>query len=304
VKKVVKQGGGSNLLRDLPLLERIFKAVRKAVSIPLTIKIRSGWDCNSINAVEVLKAAENCGVEALAIHGRTRCDLFSGRADWSVIRQVKENATIPIMGNGDVFFPADADRMFQETCVDGVMMGRGVLSNPWLIRQCHDHLQGNAVTPVTLEEKACFISSFLRRVQTEIPAPVAIGKMKKMGGYLSKGVPGGALLRERINAARTTEELMEVVDEFFNCGIRISDCGFKETSYLGGSHATVEKFHNPQSPIRNGLIRNPQSAIEIIRNCRNATIPYPFPDGGRPCSWFWMLAIRTRFWESIRMPSC
>src|SRR6059036_505217 len=90
VKKVVKQGGGSNLLRDLPLLERIFKAVRKAVSIPLTIKIRSGWDCNSINAVEVMKVAENCGIEALAIHGRTRCDLFSGRADWSVIRQVKE----------------------------------------------------------------------------------------------------------------------------------------------------------------------------------------------------------------------
>src|SRR5206468_7501910 len=193
--KVVKQGGGSNLLKDLPLLERIFKAVRAAVTIPLTIKIRTGWDRNSINAVEVLKAAENCGVEALAIHGRTRCDMFSGRADWSVIKQVKENAAIPIMGNGDVFSPADAHRMFQETRVDGVMMGRGVLSNPWLIRQCHDYLQGNAVTPVTIEEKACFISSFLRRVQEEIPAPVAIGKMKKMGGYLSKGVPGGALLR-------------------------------------------------------------------------------------------------------------
>ncbi len=227
VKKVVKQGGGSNLLRDLPLLERIFKAVRKAVSIPLTIKIRSGWDCNNINAVEVLKAAENSGVEALAIHGRTRCDMFSGRADWAVIRKVKETAAIPIMGNGDVFSPADAHRMFQETCVDGVMMGRGVLSNPWLIRQCHDSLQGNEVTPVTLEEKACFIASFLRRVQAEIPAPVAIGKMKKMGGYLSKGVPGGALLRERINAARATDELLEVVDEFFNCGIRIADGGLK-----------------------------------------------------------------------------
>ena len=114
VKKVVKQGGGSNLLKDLPLLECIFKAVRAAVTIPLTIKIRTGWDRNSINAVDVLKLAEDRGVEALAIHGRTRCDMFSGRADWSVIARVKENAGIPIMGNGDVLSPSDAEQMFRE----------------------------------------------------------------------------------------------------------------------------------------------------------------------------------------------
>ena len=142
--------------------------------------------------------------------------MFSGRADWSIIRRVKENAGIPIMGNGDVFSPADAERMFRETGADGVMMGRGVLSNPWLIRQCHDYLKGNAVVPITLEDKACFILDFLRRVQAEIPAPVAIGKMKKMGGYLSKGVPGGAVLRERINAARATGELLEVAERFFS----------------------------------------------------------------------------------------
>ena len=118
--------------------------------------------------------------------------------------------------NGDVFSPADAERMFRETGADGVMMGRGVLSNPWLIRQCHDYLKGNAVVPITLEDKACFILDFLRRVQAEIPAPVAIGKMKKMGGYLSKGVPGGAVLRERINAARATDELLEVAERFFS----------------------------------------------------------------------------------------
>ncbi len=215
VKKVVKQGGGSNLLKDLPLLECIFKAVRAAVTIPLTIKIRTGWDRNSINAVDVLKLAEDRGVEALAIHGRTRCDMFSGRADWSVIARVKENAGIPIMGNGDVLSPSDAEQMFRETGVDGVMMGRGVLSNPWLIRQCYDHLQGARVVPVTLEEKAAFVITFLRRVQAEIPAPVAIGKMKKMGGYLSKGIPGGAQLRERIHAARSCDELLCVVEEFF-----------------------------------------------------------------------------------------
>lgn len=216
VKKVVKQGGGSNLLRDFPLLERIFKAVRKAVTIPLTIKIRTGWDRSSINAVEVLKLAEDCGVEGLAIHGRTRCDMFTGQADWSVIAAVKENSRIPIMGNGDVFTPHDAEQMFRETGVDGVMMGRGVLSNPWLIRQCYDHLQGNCVLPVTPQEKAAFMLGFLRRVHAELPAPFSLGKMKKMGGYLSKGIPGGALLREKIHAARSGEELLEGIEAFLS----------------------------------------------------------------------------------------
>jgi len=102
VKKVVKQGGGSNLLRDLPLLEKIFKAVRNAIRIPLTVKIRSGWDRKSINAIEVLKLAQDCGVEALTIHGRTRCDLFTGQSDWNVIAQVKSHAKIPVIGNDDV----------------------------------------------------------------------------------------------------------------------------------------------------------------------------------------------------------
>jgi tRNA-dihydrouridine synthase B len=215
VKKVVKQGGGSNLLRDLPLLERIFKSVRRAISIPLTVKIRSGWDRASINALEVLRLAEDCGVEGLAIHGRARCDMFAGKADWSIIARVKEAALIPVMGNGDVFAPADAERMFRETGVDGVMMGRGVLSNPWLIRQCHDHLNGRSVLPVTLQEKSEFMLAFLRRVSIDVPAPVALGKMKKMGGYLSKGIPGGASLRDRIHSSRTSGELLDHVTGFF-----------------------------------------------------------------------------------------
>jgi tRNA-dihydrouridine synthase B len=215
VKKVVNQGGGSNLLRDLPLLEKIFKAVRKSVTIPLTVKIRSGWDRNNVNAVEVLKLAEDCGVEALAIHGRSRCDMFSGSADWSIIARVKEHARIPIMGNGDVFIPQDAERMFCETGVDGVMIGRGVLTNPWLIRQCCDYLNGNAVSLVSLRTRADFIVAFLRRVQLEVPAPIALGKMKKMGGYLSKGISESAHLRNRIHSARSGGELLWTVQEFF-----------------------------------------------------------------------------------------
>jgi tRNA-dihydrouridine synthase B len=232
VKKVVKQGGGSNLLRDIPRLEAIFKAVREAVSLPLTIKIRSGWDRDSINAVEVLKLAEDCGVDGLAIHGRSRCDMFSGNADWSIIAKVKENARIPIMGNGDFFSPPDAQRMFRETGVDGVMIGRGVLSNPWLIRQCHDHLQGKALAPVTLREKGEFMIRFLERVSRETPPPIALGKMKKMGGYLSKGIPGGSHLREHMHASGTPEEFLDVLRDFFS-----------RLSPLPGS--------DPQSAIRN-----------------------------------------------------
>ena len=216
VKKVVRQGGGSNLLRDLPLMEEIFKAVRKAIRIPLTVKIRSGWDGNSINAVEVLKLAEDCGVEGLVIHGRTRCDLFSGHSDWTVIARVKENARIPIIGNGDVFAPPDAERMIRETGVDGVMIGRGALSNPWLIRQCWDHMCGKAVTHVSLQERAEFVTQFLHRVCFEAPPPVALGRIKKAGGYLSKGFPGSAQLRAKLHASRTTEEFFDAVREHFN----------------------------------------------------------------------------------------
>lgn len=215
VKKVVRQGGGSNLLRDMPLMEKIFKAVRKAIKAPLTVKIRTGWDQNSINALEVLKLAEDCGVEALTIHGRTRSDMFSGLADWKVIARMKEQARIPIIGNGDVFAPEDAERMFQETGVDGVMMGRGVLSNPWLIRQCWDHLHGRVVTHISMGERAEFVTKFLQRVCRESPPPIALGRIKKIGGYLSKGFPWSSHLRGQMHAARTAEEFFEAVQQHF-----------------------------------------------------------------------------------------
>ncbi len=215
VKKVVKQGGGSNLLRDIPLLEMIFSAVRRSVTIPLTAKIRTGWDRSSINALEVLKLAEGCGVEALTVHGRTRCDLFAGQADWSAIARVKEAAKIPIIGNGDIFEPGDAERMFRETGVDGVMIGRGVLSNPWLMRQCHDFMGGNVVCQVSVEEKARFMLSFLTSLAQSVPPIVAAGKMKRVGGYLSRGIPGGARLRAAIHSAHTSDEILHLIKDHF-----------------------------------------------------------------------------------------
>lgn len=215
VKKVVRQGGGSNLLRDMPLMESIFKAVRKAIRIPLTVKIRSGWDQSSINAVDVLKLAEDCGIEALTIHGRTRADLFSGHADWNVIARVKENARIPIIGNGDVFSAEDAARMFKETGVDGVMMGRGVLGNPWLICQCWDHLNGRPVKSISCGERAEFVLRFLNAASKEVPQQVALGKIKKLGGCLSKGFPLGSQLRAKMHTAHSIEEFFDAVEKHF-----------------------------------------------------------------------------------------
>jgi nifR3 family TIM-barrel protein len=211
VKKVVRQGGGSNLMRDTPLMEKIFRAVRSAVRAPLTVKIRTGWDHDSINAVDVLKLAEDCGIEALTIHGRTRSDMFSGKADRRIIAEVKARAHVPIIGNGDVFMPEDAAQMFSETGVDGVMLGRGVLSNLWLIRQTYDHINGRPITHEDIQDRVALVFDLLVKMSMELPPPVVLGKLKKLGGCFSKGFPGSSRLRARMHTAKTPEEFFESI---------------------------------------------------------------------------------------------
>jgi tRNA-dihydrouridine synthase B len=212
-KKVVKCGG-SGLLRDLKSLEQVLRAVRSAVKIPMTIKIRAGWDENSIVAAEVARMAEQIGVEGIAVHPRTRAQGYAGHADWNVIRDVKQAVRMPVIGNGDINRPEDAERMLRETGCDAVMIGRAASNNPWIFRQIAQYSATRRYDEPTETDRYRLLSAYFRNL-ADTDWPDAVGKMKQFVTYFTFGVRNGSELRRSVHQSRTSGEILDRVDSFF-----------------------------------------------------------------------------------------
>lgn len=212
VPKVVKNGEGSALLKKLDLIYDLVKAVVQAAEKPVTAKIRIGWDSDSINAVETAKAIEAAGAAAVAVHGRTREQYYTGNADWDMIRKVKLSVSIPVIGNGDVFSGEDANRMLAETGCDMVMIARGALGNPWIFREAIALWKGQEKpAPPTLEEKIQMMLVHLQRMLDEKGEYAAVREMRKHVGWYLKGVRGAAALRRQVNCITSGEELKKTI---------------------------------------------------------------------------------------------
>ena len=214
VNKVVKCNGGSGLLRDLPLVEEILRKVRAAIAIPLTLKFRAGWNDRELVHVHMAKLAEDCGVQAVALHPRTREQGYSGLADWSRIAEVKAAVKIPVTGNGDVSTPEQAVRMVRETGCDAVMIGRAASSNPWIFRQIAEYVATGSYKIPPESARYDIMRSYYEMLHDQ-NGPDAVGKMKQFATYFTHGVRNGSRLRAEIYHEQEAPRILDLVNAFF-----------------------------------------------------------------------------------------
>ncbi|MEG0470432.1 MAG: tRNA dihydrouridine synthase DusB [Longicatena sp.] len=215
VTKIIKSNAGSALMKDIEHAIAMTKAVVESVSKPVTVKMRIGWDMDQINCVELAKGLEAVGVAGIAVHGRTRKQMYEGHADWSYIKLVKDAVKIPVMGNGDIRSGEDAKRMLEETGCDAVMVGRGVLGDPWLIKDIATYLEtGKHMEPVTLQEKFTMARLHAKRLCDLKGEIVGIREMRGHAAWYVKGLPKSHRLKDELTKMDTYEQLEQILDRY------------------------------------------------------------------------------------------
>ncbi|HXV60570.1 MAG TPA: tRNA dihydrouridine synthase DusB [Vicinamibacteria bacterium] len=215
VPKVTRTGSGAALMRNIGLAAEVVAKMVARTRIPVTVKIRSGWDHGSINAPELARSLEAAGAAAITVHPRCRSERHRGQAAWSVIRDVKQAVGIPVIGNGDVHDLESARRMLDVTGVDGIMIGRGALENPWVFRQISDGFAGRPVDSVRLDDYRTLLVSFVERLRGQKPDRRVLSRLKAFIGWVTKGLVGGATLRQSLYASTSVSQALEILESYF-----------------------------------------------------------------------------------------
>lgn len=216
VRKVIRTGSGAALMREPELVARLLNAVRKSIAIPLTLKIRTGWDPTGDQAFKIAKIAQDHGVDAIAIHPRTAPQLFGGKADWSIISAVKKMVSIPVIGNGDIIHPGDAIRMKTETDCDAVMIGRAAIGNPWIFGQVLELLGGETVSPIALADRFHVMVRYLQASVQYFGEQRACAMMRSRLGWFAKGLPFSSKFRESIKQISSEKEATHIIYAYWH----------------------------------------------------------------------------------------